>query len=255
MSDYIFGKNSVLELLSQEKRNVNKILFSKGIHSDAKINKIIDIAKEKGIVFQFVPKEKFQQFSEFSHQGVVAYVSPIEYIELEDFLEKPINSSCGQTHKKIIILDGVEDPHNFGSIVRTAVCAGFDAILMPSRRNSIVNSTVEKSSAGAINHIDIIMVNSLSGAVDKLKNNNFWIIATDGASKDNYFEIDYTGMNFAIVMGSEKSGISQNILKKSDFKVKIPMCNNFDSLNVANAASIIMYESVKQITQKSNLIV
>ncbi|MDD3238136.1 MAG: 23S rRNA (guanosine(2251)-2'-O)-methyltransferase RlmB [Candidatus Gastranaerophilales bacterium] len=247
MSDYIYGKNSVLELLSQGKRNVNKILFSKGMHADAKLNKIVDLAKEQGIVFQFVPKEKFQQFSDVSHQGVVAYVSPIEYMEIDDFLEK------GGKNRRIVILDGVEDPHNFGSIVRTAVCAGYDAIVMPSRRNSIVNSTVEKSSAGAINHIDIIMVNSLSSAVMKLKDNDFWIIASDAVSADNYFEIDYTNMNFAIVMGSEKSGISQSVLKQADFKVKIPMYNDFDSLNVANAASIIMYEAVKQIAQKGIL--
>ncbi len=250
MTDYIYGKNSVLELLTDGKRNVNKILFSKGSHSDSKINKIIDLAKEKGIVFQFVPKEKFQQFSEVSHQGVIAYVSPIEYIELEDFIEKEKN-----THKKIIIMDGVEDPHNLGSIIRTSVCAGFDAIIIPSRRNSIINSTVEKSSAGAINHIDIIMVNSLQAAITRLKDNNFWIIASDASAKDNYYEIDYCDMNFAIVMGSEKSGISNGILKNADFKIKIPMYNNFDSLNVANAASIIIYESIRQIRQKSNLIV
>lgn len=251
MSDYVFGKNNVLELLSEGKRNVSKILLSKGLHSDNKINKIIDLAKMNNVIFQFVPKEKFQQYSEFSHQGVVAYVSPIEYKELEDFIEQ----SSKQQHKKVVILDGVEDPHNMGSIIRTCVCAGFDAIILPSRRNSLINSTVEKSSAGAINHIDIIMVNSLQVAVSKLKDNNFWIIASDASAKDNYFEIDYCDMNFAVVMGSEKAGISNNILKNSDFKIKIPMYNNFDSLNVANAASIIIYESIRQITQKSNLIV
>lgn len=251
MSDYVFGKNNVLELLSEGKRNVSKILLSKGLHSDNKINKIIDLAKMNNVVFQFVPKEKFQQYSEFSHQGVVAYVSPVEYMELEDFVENPSKN----IYKKVVILDGVEDPHNLGSIIRTCVCAGFDAVILPSRRNSLINSTVEKSSAGAINHIDIIMVNSLQVAVSKLKDNNFWIIASDASAKDNYFEIDYCNMNFAIVMGSEKTGISNNILKNSDFKIKIPMYNNFDSLNVANAASIVIYESIRQITQKSNLIV
>ncbi len=249
MSDYIFGKNNVLELLLKNEREVNKILLSKALHKDPKIDKILELAKRNNVIFQFVPKEKFQQFSEFSHQGVVAYVAPIEYVELEDFLEKD------KKYKKVVILDGVEDPHNLGSIIRTSVCAGFDAIILPSRRTSVVNSTVEKSSAGAINHIDIIVVNSLQAAVSKLKDNNFWIIASDLSAKDNYFEIDYCDMSFAIVMGSEKSGISNSILKASDFKVKIPMYNEFDSLNVANAASIIIYESLRQTTQKSNLIV
>lgn len=247
--DFICGKNSVIELLSNGKRNVNKIILSKGLHSDNKINKIIDLAKQNNIVFQFVPKEKFQQYSEHSHQGVIAYVSPIEYVELEDFLAKE------KKNAKVVILDGVEDPHNLGSIVRTAVCAGFDAIIIPSRRASIVNATVEKSSAGAINHIDIIMVNSLPATIDRLKDSNFWLIASEATAEDNYYDIDYCGMNFAIVMGSEKTGISSSILKNADFKIKIPMYNDFDSLNVANAASIIMYESIRQITQKSNIIV
>ena len=125
------------------------------------------------------------------------------------------------------------------------------ALIFPSRRNATVNSTVEKSSAGAINHIDMIMVNSLSSTVEKLKNNNFWIIATDIRATDNYYDVDYCDMNFAIVMGSEKEGISNTILKQADYKIKIPMLNNFDSLNVANAASIVMYEAVKQTVQKS----
>lgn len=249
--DLIYGKNSVIELLTNGKRNVSKIILSKGLHSDSKIDKIIDLAKLNNVIFQFVPKEKFHQYSEYSHQGVIAFVSPIEYVELESFLEK----NKDKKHAKIVILDGIEDPHNLGSIIRTAVCAGFDAVIIPSRRASIVNATVDKSSAGAISRIDIIMVNSLPATIDRLKDNDFWIIASDASAKDNYFEIDYCDMNFAIVMGSEKSGISSSILKKSDFIIKIPMYNDFDSLNVANAASIIIYESIRQIAQKSNLIV
>lgn len=245
MEDFIFGRNNVYELLTEGKRSVSKIILMKGMKENSKVSQILDIAKSKGIVFQFQPKEKFLQFKEFSHQGVIAYVSPVKYVEFEDFLEKE------KQYKKVIITDGVEDPHNFGSIIRTAVCAGFDAIIFPSRRNATINATVEKSSAGAINHIDLIMVNSLPAIVDKLKDNNFWIIATDIRAKDNYYDIDYCDMNFAIVMGSEKEGISSTILKKADYKIKIPMLKEFDSLNVANAASIVIYESVKQTVQKS----
>ena len=245
MEDFIFGRNNVYELLTEGKRSVSKIILMKGMKENSKISQIIDIAKRKGIIFQFLPKEKFLQFKEYSHQGVIAYVSPVKYVEFEDFLEKD------KQYKKVIITDGVEDPHNFGSIIRTAVCAGFDAIIFPSRRNATINATVEKSSAGAINHIDLIMVNSLSTIVDKLKDNNFWIIATDIRAKDNYYDIDYCDMNFAIVMGSEKEGISSTILKKADYRIKIPMLKEFDSLNVANAASIVIYESVKQTVQKS----
>ena len=245
MNDVVFGRNNVYELLTEGKRSVSKIILMKGMKENSKVSQIIDIARNKGIIFQFLPKEKFTQFKDYSHQGVIAYVSPVKYLDFEDFLEKE------KQYKKVIITDGVEDPHNFGSIIRTAVCAGFDAIIFPSRRNATINATVEKSSAGAINHIDLIMVNSLSTIVDKLKDNNFWIIATDIRAKDNYYDIDYCDMNFAIVMGSEKEGISNTILKKADYRIKIPMLKEFDSLNVANAASIVIYESVKQTVQKS----
>ncbi len=245
MENFIFGRNNVYELLQTGNRSVSKIVLMKNMKENHKISQIIQLAKDKGIVYQFHPKEKFAQFGDCSHQGVVAYVSPVKYKEIDSIFQK------NKEFKKVIITDGVEDPHNFGSIIRTAVCAGFDAVIFPSRRNASVNATVEKSSAGAVNHIDLIMVNSLSAAVDKLKNENFWIIATDIKASDNYYEIDYCNMNFAIVLGSEEKGISSTILNKSDFKIKIPILNKFDSLNVANAAGIVIYETVKQSLQNS----
>ncbi len=248
MENYVFGRNNVIELLKEGSRNVTKIILMKGQHSNPKINQIIELAKSRSIVFQFQPKEKFNQFALEAHQGVVAYVSPVNYVDLEEFLEKPKDG-----FKKVVILDGIEDPHNFGSIIRTAVCAGFDGIIFPARRNAVINSTVEKSSAGAVNHIDLIMVNSLSSAINRLKDSDFWIIATDIHAKDNYYDINYCDMNFAIIMGSENTGVSSAILKNSDFKVKIPMLKDFNSLNVANAAAIVIYESVKQTIQNSGI--
>lgn len=122
-------------------------------------------------------------------------------------------------------------------------------MIIPSRRNAQVNATVEKTSAGAINHIPIIKVNSLSSTIDKLKDNNYWIIAADANGKDNYFDINYTDMNFAIVMGAEGDGVGKNTMKQADFIVKIPMLRNFNSLNVSNAACAIIYESVRQMIE------
>lgn len=240
MDDIIFGKNSVLEALIAGDREINKILISKNLHNDAKLNKIKELAQTQGVIFQFVAKEKFQQYAEFNHQGVIAQISPIKYTELEDFLEKSHENSS------IVILDGVEDSHNLGAIIRTCVCAGVDAIIIPSRRNVLVNSIVEKTSAGAINHIPIIKVNSLVNAVQKLKNSDWWIIATDASAKDNYYNIDYCNMNFAVIMGAEHAGVSKSLLKLSDFIVKIPMLNDFNSLNVSNALSAIIFETVRQ---------
>lgn len=245
MEDYIYGRNNVIELLTNNTRSIGKIVIMKTPHENEKMKKIAELAKERGIVYQFLPKEAFTKFGNIPHQGVIAYVSPVKYVGLEDFLAKE------KKNKRIVITAGVEDPHNLGSIIRTAVCAGYDAVMFPTRRNSLINSTVEKASAGAINHTDLISVNSLTAAITKLKDNDFWIIATDIKAKDNYYDIDWCDMNYALVMGSEESGISSSIMKQADFRIKIPMLTNFDSLNVANAASIIMYESVKQIIQKS----
>ena len=240
MDDIIFGKNSVTEALISGKREINKILISKNIHTDNKIEKIKELAKERGIVFQFVAKEKFAEYAEFNHQGVIAQVSPIKYTDFDEFLELPHENSS------IVILDGIEDSHNLGAIIRTCVCAGVSAIIIPSRRNVQVNSIVEKTSAGAINHIPVIKVNSLMNAVQKLKENNWWVIAADASAKDNYYNVNYTDMNFAIIMGAEHAGVSKSLLKASDFIVKIPMENNFNSLNVSNALSAILFETVRQ---------
>lgn len=239
-NNIIYGKNAIIEALLSGKREINKILISKNIHGDAKINQIKDIAQEKGIVFQFVGKDKFQDLKDVSHQGVFAQISPVKYADLDDFLNKPHNL------ESIVILDGIEDSHNLGAIIRTAVCAGVSAIIMPTRRNVQVNSTVEKTSAGAINHIPIIRVNSLVSAVQKLKESDWWVIATDASAKDNYYDIKYNDMNFALIMGAEHAGVSKSLLKESDFTVKIPMEHGFNSLNVSNAFSAIIFESVRQ---------
>ncbi|MCD8378492.1 MAG: 23S rRNA (guanosine(2251)-2'-O)-methyltransferase RlmB [Candidatus Gastranaerophilales bacterium] len=241
----VYGKNSVIEALSSD-REINKIIISGTNHSDAKIEQIKSLARKLGVVFQFAGKDKFAPYSGLNHQGVIAFVSPIKYVELDDFM-----NSHKSVVSSMVILDGVEDSHNTGAIIRTCVCAGIDGILIPSRRNCLITPIVEKTSAGAVNHIDIIKVNSLSGAVQKLKDNNWWVIATDAKSEKNYYDIDYCDMNFAIIMGGEHTGVSKTLLKMSDFQVKIPMLKDFNSLNVSNAMSIIIYESVRQKLSKN----
>lgn len=239
VENIVYGKNSVIEAL-QSDREINKILISRTNHSDNKVEQIKKLAQQKSIVFQFVGKDKLSQYDGLNHQGVIAQISPIKYVELEDFIEKH------KENASLVILDGVEDVHNIGAIIRTCVCAGIKGVLIPSRRNCQITPVVEKTSAGAINHIDIIKVNSLSGAVQTLKDNNWWVIATDASAEQNYYDIDYCDMNFAVIMGGEHSGVSKTLLKLADFKVTIPMFNNFNSLNVSNALAIVIYESVRQ---------
>lgn len=248
MSDesIIYGKNAVIEALLSGNREINKILISKNIHSDTKINQIKELAQSKGIIFQFTAKEKFNQYAQFNHQGVIAQISPIKYTEFEEFLSQP------HANSSIVILDGIEDSHNLGAIIRTCVCAGVKAVIIPSRRNVQVNSIVEKTSAGAINHIPIIKVNSLINVVNRLKENNWWIIAADASAKDNCYNVNYNDMNFAIIMGAEHAGVSKSLLKASDFIIKIPMENNFNSLNVSNAFAVIIFEALRQKLSKVN---
>ena len=241
-NSFIYGKNAVIEALEASDREFNKILISSTSRSDEKIEKIKTLAKNKGVIFQFVGKEKLNQIAqEGRHQGVIAQLAPIKYMDLDDFIDK--NAGCLSS---VVILDGIEDSHNLGAIIRSCVCAGVKGIIIPSRRGVLVNSTVEKTSAGAVNRISIIKVNSIVNAVQRLKEKNYWVIAADHHSEDNYYDIDYTDMNFALIMGAEHAGVSKSLLKLADFKVKIPMLTNFNSLNVSNATAIILFESVRQ---------
>ena len=238
----IYGKNAVIEALEQSEREFNKILIFNNARADVKIEQIKNLAKKRGIVFQFVTKDKLNALvPEAKHQGVIAQIAPVKYVELEDFIE----SHRGE-QASVVILDGVEDSHNVGAIIRSCVCAGVKGIILPSRRGVLINSTVEKTSAGAVNHISIIKTNSLVNAIQKLKENDYWVIASDHHAEHNHYEIDYTDMNCALIMGAEHAVISKSLLKLSDFKVKIPMLTNFNSLNVSNATAIILFEAVRQ---------
>ena len=244
----IYGKNAVIEALEKNDREFNKILISNNARGDSKIELIKKLSETNGVVYQFVAKEKLNTIvPEGRHQGVIAQIAPVKYVDLDNFIEKHRGK-----HTSVIVLDGVEDSHNVGAIIRSAVCAGIDGIILPSRRGVLVNSTVEKTSTGAINHIDIIKTNSLVNAIQRLKENDYWVIASDHHAEQNYFEIDYTDMNFVLIMGAEHAGISKSLMKLSDFKVKIPMFANFNSLNVSNALAIILFEYVKQTVCKKD---
>jgi len=237
--DKIYGKNAIYEALCTCPKRINKILILKGSHCDNRVKKIKELAFVNKINIQYAPKEKFEENS----QGIVAFVSPVEYADLDEFLKN------SEGFKSLAVLDGVVDPHNLGAIIRTCVCAGVDGIIIGNHRGATVNATVEKTSAGAVNHIPIFKVNSLNAAIEKLKNKNYWIIATSSNSNDNYFDINYCDMNYAIVMGSEADGIKKTLEKAADFKVKIP--SNFESLNVSNAFAVIVYEALRQRLQNN----
>ena len=244
-NNYVYGKNPVFEILLKNPKRINKIYIQKGIFYDNRLKKINDLAFQNKIQIQQTNLQKFYEYFEEkpNFQGVVASVCPVEYVDLEDFLEIKKNG-----FKKIVILDGIVDPHNLGAIIRTTAAAGFDAVMVSNHRCAPITAVVEKISSGAVNHIPIIKTTSLSASIELLKKHDFWVIATQMEAKDNYYEIDYTDMNFALVMGSEGKGISKTILNKADFTVKLE--SDFESLNVSAAAAVIIYEAKRQINIK-----
>ena len=239
--DQIEGRNSVLELLESGK-DINKIFISKG-EKHGSITKIIAKAKEKKIVVVEIEKEKMIKMAQTENpQGVIAIVPPFDYCDVEDILNE-----AKQKNEKafILILDGIEDPHNLGSIIRTAETAGVHGIIIPKRRSASVNSTVNKTSAGATNFMKIARVNNLNDTIEYLKENDVWIYGTDMETDKMYYDEDLTG-NIAIVIGSEGFGMSRLVKENCDFLIKIPMKGKITSLNASVSAGIVMYEAVKQ---------
>ena len=239
--DQVEGRNSVLELL-ESKKDINKIFITKG-ERHGSINKIIAIAKERKVIIVEKDKRKMEEMAQTqNYQGVIAIVPPFEYCEIEDILEEAKNKN---EEPFILILDGIEDPHNLGSIIRTAETAGVHGIIIPKRRAAAVNSTVNKVSAGAVEHMKIARVTNISEAIGKLKKEGLWICGTDINTDKYYYNQDLTGA-LGIVIGNEGNGISDKVRKNCDFLVKIPMKGKVTSLNAAVSTGIIVYESVKQ---------
>ncbi len=242
--DIIEGRNAVIELLNSD-RDINKIFVQNG-ERHGSINKIIAIAKENKVVVTEVEKSKLDFMSKTkNHQGVIAVVPPFNYCEVEDILDY---AKSKNEYAFILILDGIEDPHNLGSIIRTAETAGVHGIIIPKRRTVTVNSTVSKVSAGAALHMKIARVNNINETIRKLKESGLWIIGTDGEARTIYYNQDLKG-DIAIIIGSEGFGMSRLVKENTDMLVKIPMKGKITSLNASVSAGIIMYEAVKQRTK------
>ncbi len=246
MSELIVGRNAVLEALKAG-REIEKINIQKlegGQHPSGSVKQIIAKAKENKIPVYHSDKQfmdKILDGAKVNHQGVIATASNYSYCEVEDILafaekkgEKPF----------IVILDGLEDPHNLGAIIRTAECAGAHGIIIPKRRSVSVNETVLRTSAGAAEHMLCARVTNIAKAIDELKEKGVWIYACDMGDQLMYDQ-DMTGA-VGIVIGSEGFGISRLVREKCDFIVSIPMKGKINSLNASNAAAILMYEILKQ---------
>ncbi|MFT8314819.1 MAG: 23S rRNA (guanosine(2251)-2'-O)-methyltransferase RlmB [Clostridium sp.] len=243
--DLVEGRNAVIEALKSD-RTVEQILVAKG-DSEGSINVIYALAKEKHIVIKEADRKKLDQMSDTgAHQGVIAIVTPYKYFEIDDILkyaeskgEKPF----------IIILDEIEDPHNLGSIIRSAEICGVHGVIIPKRRNVGITPIVYKSSAGAVEYMKIAKVTNINSTIDTLKKKGIWIYGADMGGKNYCYENNFLGA-IALVIGSEGRGISKLTKEKCDGLVKIPMHGRITSLNASVAAGIIMYEVLKQKIQR-----
>ena len=246
--DQVEGRNSVLELLESGK-DINKIFITKG-ERHGSINKILAIAKERKVIVVEKDKRQMNEIAQNeNYQGVIAIVPPFEYCQIEDILDVAKEKN---EDPFVLILDGIEDPHNLGSIIRTAETAGMHGVIIPKRRAAGVNSTVNKTSAGAVEHMNIARVTNITDAIDRLKEAGLWICGTDINTDKYYYNQDLTGP-LGIVIGNEGNGISEKVKKNCDFLVKIPMKGKVSSLNASVSTGIIIYESLKQRIIKNNI--
>lgn len=236
--EIIAGRNPVLEAL-QGDRTVSRLFVADG--SEGSIKKIVAIAGEKGVIVDYVPKEKIDAMAfGIKHQGVVAKVSKYKYATIDDIRRKADESGDDPF---IIILDGIKDPHNLGSIIRTAECAGAHGVIIPKRRACALTETVALSAAGAIESIPIVQVTNIARTIDDLKAIGIWVAGAD-MDGEKFFDLDMSGP-IALVIGSEGDGISRLVKMKCDYLVSIPMKGRINSLNASNAATVLMYGIVR----------
>ncbi len=239
-NDFIYGVNPVFEAL-EEGAMIDKILIKRS-KSDEIINSIIARAKQLSIPLFFVPQEKLDRITRKNHQGCIALSSPIDFHSIEDVLPQIFED--GEL-PLIMILDSLTDVRNFGAISRTCLSAGFQTIIIPSKNFARVSPDAVKTSAGALLKIPICREENLSDVVSFLQQSGVQVIAATEKAQDNYYQVDFTRPT-AIIMGSEDTGVSTELMRKAEQLVKIPMHNEFDSLNVSVAAGVLSFEAVKQ---------
>ena len=225
----VYGRNVAKEVLQKNKK-VNKIYIQK----DFSDKTIISLIEKNNLPYEFLDKKMLSRFEKYSHQGII--------LDIEDFVYSNIDEMFNADPDTIVMLDHIEDPHNLGAIIRTCEAAGVNWIIIPKDRSVLVNATVMKTSAGAVENVNVVLVTNLNDTIKKLKKENYWIVGTDMNGED-YKKIDYTGKT-CIVIGNEGKGISKSVESSCDFIAQIPMYGRVNSLNASVAAGIIIFEVV-----------
>ena len=238
--EYIYGTRAVIEAINTGK-TIERGFIKTGLNNEL-YQQLLSLIKENEIAFQFVPIEKINRITRKNHQGVLAFISPVEYSNIEMLL--PVLFETGK-EPLILVLDQITDVRNFGAIARSAECAGVDAIIIPEKGMAHIGADAVKTSAGAIHHIPVCKVSNLLKTIQYLKDSGIQIVAATEKADNIYTEGNFK-TPVAIVMGSEESGISQSILNLADQKLKIPLFGKIESLNVSVSAALMMYEAVRQ---------
>ena len=243
--DVLVGRNAVTEALKSG-RGINKLWIASG-DREGSVSEIAALAKERGIVVQYVERAKIESLAGgHRHQGVLAYVAPVPYAELDDILKAAEEKGEAPF---LVLLDELEDPHNLGALLRTADATGVHGILIPKRRSVSLNATVAKTSAGAVEYVPVARIGNIAQTLKKLKEKGFWVAGADMDGEKAYYEADLTGP-LVLVVGSEGRGMSRLTKDACDFIVSMPMVGRINSLNASVAGSILMYESMRQRLQK-----
>lgn len=238
--DYIFGIRAVIEAIKSGKQ-IDKLMIKSGLKGEL-FFELIELVKDLQIPVQYVPNERINRITMKNHQGVLAFISPIEFQNIENILPSLFES--GKT-PLFVILDKVSDVRNFGAIARSAECAGADAIIIPEKGSARISGDAVKTSAGALHKIPVCRVKSLSKTIKFLQESGIQIIAATEKASEFYYQTDFT-IPTALLMGAEDTGVAMEHLRVADKMVKIPILGEIESLNVSVAASILMYEVVKQ---------
>lgn len=241
--DIIYGRNPILEALKAG-RGINRVLMISG-QKDGVSNQIRGLARESGFIVEEVSKERLDRLTSGLHQGVVAFTAPKDYVEFDDLLDNITDLQSAL----IVVLDEVEDPRNLGAILRTCDAAGVNGVVIPKRRAVGLTDIVAKASAGAIEYIPVTREVNLVRALQKLKERGFWVVGVDMDGGQYHYESNLTGP-LALVIGGEGKGLGRLLKENCDFVVKLPMLGKVSSLNVSVAASVVLYEIIRQRSKK-----
>lgn len=238
--DVIYGINAVAEALKSRGRRFEYVGVARERH-DQRVQRLIDECRRLGVGVRFLPRQDIDRLAgASSHQGVVAVTSAKTYADVEDILQRR-----RARHVLVVVLDGVEDPHNLGAILRSADGAGADGVLIPERRAAGVTATVAKASAGAVEHVPIAKITNVARTLEELKQHHLWTVGLDERAPQSYDALDYN-MDCVLVLGAEGKGLHDLVRKKCDFLVSIPMLGQVASLNVSVAAGVVLYEIARQ---------